>query len=159
MYSLWKIKICTNVPQLVVRTAALFAHTKKVRKIFVKNVITKFNMLNKIKNKIDIRKTEDGEGQDAYIVRITNKTTGEVVYENESKAGLLATLETGKIEKDEVSGQHQIAGWGNLMYQAHLSLMAKRYFKNHAKDLVKALKDSGALISTPEEAEEFFKNL
>jgi hypothetical protein len=115
-------------------------------------------MINKINNEIKIEKSDSG--QEEYVVTVRSKKTGDILYEQEGMAGLLTTLETGKIDNLEIVGQHQVIGWGNLLYQAHLHKMAQEYFFSQAGNLAKALQDAGAIANgTEEDVKRFFENL
>lgn len=103
-------------------------------------------MINKIKNKHEYR-NQPFEKMENIEVTIKNKDTGEILYQNDSKAGIVITVEEilgweaikyadGSLKDLEIEGVQQHLFWGNKVHVAHafarLQISIREFFKEHS---------------------------
>ncbi len=103
-------------------------------------------MINKIYNKHEYRNQPFSEIENIEIT-IKNKDTGEILYQNDSKAGIVITVEEirgwqairhpdGSLKDLEIDGQQQHLFWGNRVHVAHafarLQISIREFFKEHS---------------------------
>jgi len=110
--------------------------------------------INKIKPNLDITL---GEEQCPYEVIIKNKKTGEIVYQDESKAGFICTVEDAKINKVnyEIDGLHQLCSWGNILIGWYALDQANKFFHTNKYKLMEEIKKLG--IIKEEQVKDFEK--
>lgn len=102
-------------------------------------------MINKIFNKHEYRNQPFSEMENIEV-KITNKETGEVLYQNDSKAGIVITVEEikgwqvlknpdGSFKDLEIEGTQQHLFWGNRVHVAHayarLQVSLQEFFREH----------------------------
>ena len=102
-------------------------------------------MINKIYNKHEYRNQPFSDMENIEVT-IRNKDTGEILYQNDSKAGIVITVEEikswqavkhpdGSLKDLEIEGQQQHLFWGNRVHVAHayarLQISIKEFFQEH----------------------------
>lgn len=96
------------------------------------------------------------EPQHKYEVMVRDLTTGEIIYLNESNAGVCCTME--KLDKlgAVIEGQHQNFGWGNPYLQWYTFDQLSTWFKTILPEVFKEAQRLG-VVSTDFDLEELFK--
>lgn len=97
------------------------------------------------------------EPQHRYEVQIKDVETGEVVYLNESKAGIICTIEKITHLGIEIEGVHQNVAWGNPYVQWYCFDQLNMWFKKKMPQVMKEAQRLGFLKSFNVDFDELFK--
>ena len=96
--------------------------------------------INKIKN---IKAINFGVPDFEMIIK---NNVGEVVYQNKSFGGIVASVEKiNKFTGLEMEGQHQIFGWGNILTQWYALDHINKFFMEKGDEFVDEMVDIGVL--------------
>lgn len=103
-------------------------------------------MINKIRNKHEYRNQPFSQMENIEVT-IRNKDNGEILYQNDSKAGIVITVEEilgweaiknpdGSLKDLEIEGVQQHLFWGNRVHVAHafarLQVSLREFFKEES---------------------------
>lgn len=110
--------------------------------------------INKIEN---IMKVETGKPQLKYEVTIKDLKTGEILYQNDSFAGMACTVEKVTGFGAVMEGQHQVVAWGHPMAEWYALDQMTQWFKNNADKFVDTLVANGVLSGDTEMLKRMFK--
>ncbi|MCH7541860.1 hypothetical protein IH981_03775, partial [Patescibacteria group bacterium] len=88
---------------------------------------------------------------------IIDKEAGEILYQNDSYAGILCTVEQVKNFGDEMEGQHQVAGWGHPMAQFYAIDQLKKWFQENSDEFIDTLVANGVISGDIERFKKMIK--
>lgn len=103
-------------------------------------------MINKLKN---IREVNQEAPRKMFVMTIKNSITGETLYEEESEAGILCTIERSKkIVGSSIEAIHQVLFWGDILLQGHALIMLRDKFKDNIEGYIAEIKKRGIQVDT-----------
>ncbi len=101
-------------------------------------------MINKIKNKAEIKA---GVPQKSYRVKVTDEETGETLYDNKSRGGVLCTMEQiFKMTGKGIEGNHQTVGWGHIFTQLYGRDRISEFIEAKTPEMIEEMEKQGVVI-------------
>lgn len=100
---------------------------------------------------------EVGKPQKKYELTLTEKETGEILYQNESYSGMFCTVEEIKSFGADIEGTHQVGGWGHPMAQWYALDQLIKWFKLNEDVFIDTLIQNGIIKGDVESLKNMFK--
>jgi len=88
---------------------------------------------------------ETGRPQKKYRITLEDTETGEILYQNESFAGMGCSVERVDSFGAEITGQHQVFGWGHPMAQWYALDQQQKWFKDNGEKFIENLEANGVI--------------
>lgn len=99
-------------------------------------------MINKIENTMRI---EVGRPQKKYEITVKDTETGEILYQNESFAGMSCTVEKVTSFGATMEGQHQVISWGHPMAAWYALDQMQIWFRENYDKFIDTLAANGVI--------------
>jgi len=90
-------------------------------------------------------KVQVGIPQKNFQIRVMDKKTGEIMYQDESFAGVICTVEEVKSFGAEMEGTHQVIAWGHPMAQFYAVDQLKKWFLENGEVFIDTLIKNGVI--------------
>lgn len=98
-----------------------------------------------------------GKPQLKYQIRVMDKATGEIIYQDDTHAGVLCTVEKVSKFGVEMEGTHQVMAWGHPIAEFYALDQLKKWFQKNADTFVDTLEQNGLVSGNTQALKDMLK--